>query len=65
MTNEIKEITIKINELAKAVIPKDSLNSFLQLPLKERVFGIKFFATIGKDSKIIELCQYAESIIDH
>lgn len=63
MKNEIKAIETKINELAKAVIPKEGLESFLRLPLKERVFGIKFFATMAKDSKIIELCEYAETLV--
>jgi len=44
MTNEVLS---KVNELATAVIPQSHLSDSLALPLKEQVFGIKFFATIS------------------
>lgn len=61
--NEIKDINNKINELAEKVIPSEHLKSFNDLPLKERVLGIKFFATMSNDTQIIKLCEYAEKRI--
>ena len=57
--SQTKEIENKINELAEKVIPKNHLESFNKLPLKEKVFGIKFIATISNEEEIIRLCKHA------
>jgi hypothetical protein len=62
MTNEIKTIERKINELAKVVVPYEHLESFNRIPLKERIFGIKFFATMANDLEVIKMCEYAEKV---
>jgi len=54
------EVELKINELAKSVIPNHALGGFNELPLKDKVFGIKFFATMANDDKVIEMCEYLE-----
>lgn len=63
MKNEINVIETKINELAKAIIPSEGLESFNAMSLQDRVFGIKFFASMAKDQNIIDLCEYAEQVI--
>ena len=61
--DQTKEIENKINELAAKVIPTNQLESFNKLPLKERVFGIKFIANITNEKEIIRLCEHAEKLI--
>lgn len=62
--NELKEIETKINELAEVVIPTEGLKSFKEMDLKDKVFGIKFFATVSKDENIIEICEHAEKVLN-
>jgi hypothetical protein len=64
LKNEIKAISNKMNALAMTVIPKDHLQSFLKLPLQDKIFGIKFFAVASKDENIIKMCEYAEKTIN-
>lgn len=60
---EFQSIENKMNELAGKVIPNDHLESFIDLPLKDKVFGIKFFATLSNDIEVIKMCEYAEKAI--
>ena len=50
----IKEMTNKVNELASQVIPAEWLQSFLELPLKEKLVGIGTFAQMANDQKMVD-----------
>lgn len=60
MKNEIES---KMNELAQKVVPSFYLQSFKELPLTDKVVGIKFFAAMVNDQEVIKMCEYAEQNI--
>lgn len=64
MNFEKRDIENKINELARKAIPSGwDLQGFIELPLKEKIFGIKLFATMAEDDKIVKLCEHAERVL--
>jgi hypothetical protein len=57
------EIENKVNELSQKVIPEYFLQSFLELPLKDRLVGLATFAHISKEKEVYDMCQYALKIV--
>lgn len=60
----IKEMTNKVNELASQVVPAEWLQSFLNLPLKDKLVGIMTFATMAKDEEMINFAQNAIQFVE-
>lgn len=52
-----RDIEEKVNNSAGRVIPLAAEDGFKGLPLKDKLYGLKFFAEMSKEEDIIIFCK--------